>query len=243
MSSQIFYETALNYNTNDDIQLTFFTNEVQYCEVCMLLKFQCDVIIFNRMVRTILVFFGTIFSSELLCSVCPTKMTMLFSNGTGGWSTEGLTLVAVDKLEHRVVCNSSHLTSFAVLVIVSNNTQVYHGPYVCVCSNDGCACVSQFTPEEEIALSAITYIGCVVSAFFLVITIVVLLACKSVLYYWHATVRVYCCCRKPLNKGSLLYIHLNFCISLLLAQVVFLSGIQTAVPIRVCKIFYSLILH
>ena len=94
--------------------------------------------------------------------------------------------------------------------------------------------LSQLTPEEGKALSVITYIGCVVSSFFLAITIVVLLVCRSVLR--HKVIIMLCVlyCRKQMNKGSLLYIHLNLCIALLLAQIVFISGIQTAVPIRVC---------
>ena len=86
----------------------------------------------NRMVPTIVVCSGTIPSSELFHTVCHLILKIMFSNNTGGWSTEGLTLVTVDELEHRVVCNSSHLTSFAVLVIVSNSTQVVP-PWEIVC--------------------------------------------------------------------------------------------------------------
>jgi len=39
--------------------------------------------------------------------------------------------------------------------------------------------------------------------------------------------------RKSLNKGVLLYIHINFCISLSLALLVFIAGIETAVDVYV----------
>ncbi len=41
------------------------------------------------------------------------------------------------------------------------------------------------------------------------------------------------CCRKKLNKGVLLYIHANFIIALSLALFAFITGIETAVEIRV----------
>ncbi len=40
-------------------------------------------------------------------------------------------------------------------------------------------------------------------------------------------------CSKHLQKGVLLYIHINFCLSLCLALLVFIAGIETAVSIKV----------
>ena len=39
--------------------------------------------------------------------------------------------------------------------------------------------------------------------------------------------------RKSLNKGALLYIHLNLAIALLIALVIFVAGIETAIAIPV----------
>ena len=42
----------------------------------------------------------------------------------GGWDTEGVTVIANDKENSMITCNSTHLTSFAVLVDVSDGHQV-----------------------------------------------------------------------------------------------------------------------
>ena len=42
----------------------------------------------------------------------------------GGWDTQGVTTVANDISSSIIICNSSHLTSFAVLVDVSGGHQV-----------------------------------------------------------------------------------------------------------------------
>ena len=42
--------------------------------------------------------------------------------------------------------------------------------------------------------------------------------------------------RKSLNKGTLLYIHLNLAIALLIALVIFVAGIETAITIPVSEV-------
>ena len=42
--------------------------------------------------------------------------------------------------------------------------------------------------------------------------------------------------RKSLNKGALLYIHLNLAIALLIALVIFVAGIETAIAIPVSEV-------
>ena len=41
----------------------------------------------------------------------------------GGWDTEGVTVVSNDINSSTITCNSTHLTSFAVLVDVSGGHQ------------------------------------------------------------------------------------------------------------------------
>ena len=41
--------------------------------------------------------------------------------------------------------------------------------------------------------------------------------------------------RKSLNKGALLYIHLNLAIALLIALVIFVAGIETAITVPVSE--------
>ena len=43
----------------------------------------------------------------------------------GGWDTEGVTVVSNDINSSTITCNSTHLTSFAVLVDVSGGHQVW----------------------------------------------------------------------------------------------------------------------
>jgi len=45
-----------------------------------------------------------------------------FSTNRGGWDTEGVTTVSVT--DDTITCNSSHLTSFAVLVDVAGSHKV-----------------------------------------------------------------------------------------------------------------------
>ena len=56
----------------------------------------------------------------------------VFRIGSGGWSTEGVTRVTVSQSENSTVvqCNSTHLTSFAVLVDVAGS-QVFHSEFLC----------------------------------------------------------------------------------------------------------------
>ena len=42
--------------------------------------------------------------------------------------------------------------------------------------------------------------------------------------------------RKSLNKGVLLYVHLNLAIALLIALVIFVSGIETGTPVPVSTV-------
>lgn len=90
----------------------------------------------------------------------------------------------------------------------------------------------------------ITYIGCGISIVFLMITIVLLLSCKSVaITTAHVPISIqhnlHTFCRKRLNKGPLLYVHLNLCVALLLALVLFAGGVQTATDIRVWLHIYT----
>ncbi|XP_064391149.1 adhesion G protein-coupled receptor E2-like [Halichondria panicea] len=68
------------------------------------------------------------------------------------------------------------------------------------------------TPEIRFALSVVTYVGCSISIFFLLL---------SILYFLTL--------RKELLTKVHNFIHLNLSISLLLGYVVFLSGVETAV--------------
>ena len=63
--------------------------------------------------------------------------TFIFANGLciyiaidcvciyrGGWDTEGVTVMSTDPINSIIRCNSTHLTSFAVLVDVSGGQDV-----------------------------------------------------------------------------------------------------------------------
>ena len=62
-----------------------------------------------------------------MCLLCPTMVNIpIHRVGTGGWSSEGIQVIST-KLRGNVttvLCNSTHLTSFAVLVDVAGELEV-----------------------------------------------------------------------------------------------------------------------
>ncbi|XP_065910885.1 adhesion G protein-coupled receptor L3-like isoform X2 [Dysidea avara] len=81
------------------------------------------------------------------------------NNGRGGWDTTGVDVIELN--DQVIRCNSSHLTSFAVLVDV-----------------DGSEPVGQNSPEKR-ALSIVSYIGCTISLICLLISIALLLIFRT----------------------------------------------------------------
>ncbi|XP_065909619.1 uncharacterized protein [Dysidea avara] len=73
--------------------------------------------------------------------------------GRGGWDTEGVTTISVTN--NTITCNSSHLTSFAVLVDVSGGHK-------------------DISKEERSILSLVSYVGCGVSIICLLVAITIL---------------------------------------------------------------------
>ncbi|XP_064407434.1 adhesion G protein-coupled receptor L3-like [Halichondria panicea] len=127
------------------------------------------------------------------------------------WSTEGVITVSVDEDEqmrvYDIVCESSHFTAFSVLMDVTG-------------------ALNDTTPEIRFALSVVTYVGCSISIFFLLLSIVYFLTL-----------------RKELLARVHNFIHLNLSISLLLGYVVFLLGVETAVANKVACVFVAALLH
>uniref|UniRef100_A0A6A7FTK4 Latrophilin Cirl-like isoform X6 n=1 Tax=Hirondellea gigas TaxID=1518452 RepID=A0A6A7FTK4_9CRUS len=118
---------------------------------------------------------------------------------TNLWSEEGCRVIGYNVTHVR--CQCDHLTNFAVLMD-------FHS--------------TPLPPEHSLALSVITYIGCVVSIVCLLLAIVVFHVFKSL-------------------KSDRTSIHKNLCICLLIAEVVFVGGInQTANPI-VCGVVAGLL--
>ena len=82
--------------------------------------------------------------------------------------------------------------------------------------------------------------GCSISIICLALTIFCLIAFKYGttlgllrnvwLLWWYR-------CRKILNKGSLLYIHLNLAVALFIGLVVFVAGIEAATPVEVWCVY------
>ena len=82
---------------------------------------------------------------------------------SGGWASEGIVTEIIN--ESTVRCLSQHLTSFAVLVDVE-------GTYSETNAHDS----NNSNAEEihEVALSAVSYVGCAISIICLLITVVFL---------------------------------------------------------------------
>ena len=88
---------------------------------------------------------------------------------------------------------------------------------------------------EALALSIVSYIGCAVSIVCLIATILTLVLLRQVTARFSLLSDIYSIhvCRKKLEKGVLLYLHLNLSIALLIGLIIFVAGIETATRIDV----------
>ena len=50
---------------------------------------------------------------------------------SGGWDTEGVSVISIDNNTATIICSSTHLTSFAVLVDVSGGHGVRNNVVIC----------------------------------------------------------------------------------------------------------------
>ncbi|NXX94582.1 AGRD1 protein, partial [Centropus bengalensis] len=126
-----------------------------------------------------------------------------YSNGTGVWSNEGCVRESGDL--NYSVCLCNHLTNFAILMQVVP---------------------LQLTREHQVALSSITYIGCALSIFCLMITLVTFAILSSV-----STIR-----------NQRYHIHANLSFAVLVAQILLLTSFQFSPGTVPCKIL-AILLH
>uniref|UniRef100_A0A8C3PJD0 Adhesion G protein-coupled receptor D1 n=1 Tax=Calidris pygmaea TaxID=425635 RepID=A0A8C3PJD0_9CHAR len=128
---------------------------------------------------------------------------VLCSNGTGVWSNEGCVRESGDL--NYSVCLCNHLTNFAILMQVVP---------------------LKLTREHQVALSSITYIGCALSIFCLMITLVTFAVLSSV-----STIR-----------NQRYHIHANLSFAVLVAQILLLTSFQFSPGTVPCKIL-AILLH
>ena len=97
--------------------------------------------------------------------------------------------------------------------------------FVCLCYH-----LQDIPEEESTALSIVSFIGCGISIICLVIAIILLVCFRLVTIFVceYLYVCTYGIHRKTIFKGIHNFIHLNLAIALLLALIVFVSGIETA---------------
>uniref|UniRef100_A0A8C3JDF1 Adhesion G-protein coupled receptor D1 n=1 Tax=Calidris pygmaea TaxID=425635 RepID=A0A8C3JDF1_9CHAR len=126
-----------------------------------------------------------------------------YSNGTGVWSNEGCVRESGDL--NYSVCLCNHLTNFAILMQVVP---------------------LKLTREHQVALSSITYIGCALSIFCLMITLVTFAVLSSV-----STIR-----------NQRYHIHANLSFAVLVAQILLLTSFQFSPGTVPCKIL-AILLH
>ncbi|XP_010292316.1 PREDICTED: probable G-protein coupled receptor 133, partial [Phaethon lepturus] len=126
-----------------------------------------------------------------------------YSNGTGVWSNEGCVRESGDL--NYSVCLCNHLTNFAILMQVVP---------------------LKLTREHQVALSSITYIGCALSIFCLMITLVTFAILSSV-----STIR-----------NQRYHIHANLSFAVLVAQILLLTSFQFSPGTVPCKIL-AVLLH
>ncbi|KAM9319564.1 adhesion G-protein coupled receptor G2 [Gastrophryne carolinensis] len=82
------------------------------------------------------------------------------NSGKGGWSTHGCTMKKTTQSNNATVCQCNHLTSFAILLDMTPNQGI--------------------SPEDNLILTFITYIGCGLSAIFLSVTLVTYIAFEKI---------------------------------------------------------------
>ena len=97
----------------------------------------------------------------------------------GDWDTEGVTVIRNSREDSTIICNSTHLTSFAVLVDVSGGHEVCYRNVIHYYSiTNSMLILKKFSSEEREILSVISYVGCGISIVCLLLTIAVLLYYK-----------------------------------------------------------------
>ena len=114
-----------------------------------------------------------------------------WNTSLGIWSRDGLQILSTQET-NKFVCSSSHMTSFSVLV----KTDPFN---------------ENLSYAEELALSIVTYILCIVSMISLASAIVVFLLLG-----------------KELFRKDLYMVHLNYAISLTISLALFVFGVQSA---------------
>lgn len=126
------------------------------------------------------------------------------NNEQGGWSDKGCKRIDDNQDENRIKCSCDHMTNFAILVdLYGDETE---------------------DENHAIALDIITYIGCTLSIFGLLLTIITFMIFKK------------------LRKGLGSQVLCNLAISLLLALIVFITGINQTSSKAGC-IFVAALLH
>ncbi|XP_048677682.1 adhesion G-protein coupled receptor D1 isoform X2 [Caretta caretta] len=126
-----------------------------------------------------------------------------YSNGSAMWSNEGCVRDSGDLNYSICLCN--HLTNFAILMQVVP---------------------LKLTPQHQMVLSSITYIGCSLSIFCLTITLVTFAILSSV-----STMR-----------NQRYHIHANLSFAILVAQILLLISFQFSPGMVPCKIL-AILLH
>ncbi|XP_068705481.1 adhesion G protein-coupled receptor L3-like isoform X2 [Montipora foliosa] len=122
------------------------------------------------------------------------------SEVNGSWSKKGCSLVKTQ--DDNISCACNHLTNFAVLMQVGE---------------------SEVPSEHRLALEVITYVGCTLSLFGEILTII-----------------AYCTLTN--FKEEQIQIRLNLVIALAIAQIAFLSGINAVEPKGLC-VFIAAFTH
>ncbi|XP_078383862.1 adhesion G-protein coupled receptor D1-like isoform X1 [Oculina patagonica] len=137
------------------------------------------------------------FDDQLYCVFWDFDIRSRFN---GSWSNRGCTLV--NKTKHNIVCSCNHLTNFAVLMQVGE---------------------TKVAAKHELALEAITYIGCGLSLLGETLTVLAYLVLMDI-------------------KREQCQIRLNLVISIAVAQIIFLAGIDATSKLEAC-IFVAVSIH
>ncbi|KAM4699784.1 adhesion G-protein coupled receptor G2 isoform 2-T2 [Discoglossus pictus] len=102
------------------------------------------------------------------------------NNGTGGWEANGC--VVANSTHNETVCKCNHLTSFAILMDVTQ---------------------SPFSPEDTLIMTFISYVGCGLSAIFLSVTLVTYIAFEKIRRDYPSKILIQLC-------AALVFLNLTF---------------------------------
>ena len=153
-------------------------------------------------------------------SLAPSARCVYYDFSNVAWQTDGCTKVAFNNVSNAVTCSCSHLTNFAVLLDQSGGVQ-------------------ELSAADQLALNFITTIGCSISialmGIFIIGFLIYSVRCMIMLLFLNHDLLD----QELRTKAKGVIMHL--CLCLMVAQVVFLAGVDKTSPRLNCSIIAAVL--